>query len=195
MVTCSRLQPLSRLCRTSPAPWDPNLWALLIKNHGLGSWDAGGGHNRLSGAGRNRQKNYDFAQGKDNTCQRDGCDHMNGMCMSRRIGVVFLMTWKIQHDFRSIYIHPSNRFFCTVYPHDDRGRAGVHRSGLWVRGKRGYTLNWSPANEFTHRSECFVTLACKENVMKIRRGRTAPHPRLMLIKSWHHSIEMLRRSQ
>lgn len=34
-------------CRTSPAPWDPNLWALLIKNHGLGSWDAGGGHNRL----------------------------------------------------------------------------------------------------------------------------------------------------
>lgn len=47
-VPCSWLRLLSRLCRTSPAPWDPNLWALLIKNHGLGSWDAGGGHNRLS---------------------------------------------------------------------------------------------------------------------------------------------------
>lgn len=47
-VPCSWLRLLSRPCRTSPAPWDPNLWALLIKNHGLGSWDAGGGHNRLS---------------------------------------------------------------------------------------------------------------------------------------------------
>lgn len=29
-VPCSWLRILSRLCRTSPAPWDPNLWALLI---------------------------------------------------------------------------------------------------------------------------------------------------------------------